>query len=91
MSNTISISDLACVVGGAGTSAQTVNQAVKNYLSDNGNGSWLSQAGALGSKVWHRAQYSGGFINYQAYADSVEAAPGGANYVADMRRLRPSR
>ena len=48
MSNTISISELASVVGGAGTGAQTVNQAVKNYLSDNGNGGWLSQAGALG-------------------------------------------
>jgi len=87
----LSISELASVVGGEGTSAQTVKQAVKNYLSDNGNGGYLSQAGALGSKVWQRALYSGGIINYQSYADSIEAAPGGKNYVADMHRIRPSR
>ena len=95
MSRDLSIHELASVVGGqspaAGTRAKTERDAVKNYLSDNGNGSWFSQAGNLGSKLYHRAQYSFGVINYQPYGDSVAAAPGGRNYLADMERLRPSR
>jgi len=85
----LSIVELASVVGG-GTGAQTPTEAAKNYLFNNGNGSWLQQAGAFGSKVGHRAQYSFGFINYQTYANHTEAAPGGRDYVEDMRRLRPS-
>lgn len=85
----LSLSELANVVGG--TDATTPKQAVKNYLSDNGNGNWFQQAGALGSKAVHRAQYSLGFINYQTYADMTAAAPGGANYIEDMKRIRPAR
>jgi len=95
MSQELSSDELVRVVGAqspaAGSGAKTVREAVTNYLSDNGNGSWFSQAGNLGSKIYHRAQYSFGVINFQPYGDSVAAAPGGRNYLADMERLRPSR
>jgi hypothetical protein len=87
---TISITDLATVVGG-GTGATSELQAVKNYLLDNGNGSWFSQAAGLGSKLAHRAGYSFGFMNYQPYADYTAAAPGGKNYIEDLERLRPGK
>ena len=67
-------------VGGAGTGATSELQAGKNYLL----------AGGLGSKLVHRAQYSLGFMNFQAYSDTIAAAPGGHDYIEDLHRLRPS-
>jgi hypothetical protein len=86
----LSITQLATVVGG-GTGATSELGAVKNYMLDNGNGSWLSQAAGLGSKLGHRAGYSFGFTNLQAYSDYTKAAPGGANYIEDLERLRPAK
>ncbi len=87
----LSIAELAEVAGGLGTQAQTVPQAAKNFLGNNGNGGLLQRAGSLGSKVWHRALYSAGVTRtIEEYGNQTKNAIGGPDYVADIERLRPA-
>jgi len=87
-------SDLASVVGGdaAGTGATSLPQAIGRYFTNNGGGSFLDKAGVFGEKVWSRVKYSAAITpTIGDYSRQIESVPGGADYVADIKRLRPSR
>jgi hypothetical protein len=88
----LSPSALASVFGGdgAGTGATSLPQAIGRYFSNNGGGSVLDQAGVFGQKVWNRVKYSAGITpTIGDYTRQIESVPGGADYIADIKRLRP--
>lgn len=92
MSNNLSEIELEHVTGGAGTGATSLPQAIGHYLMNNGDGSFASQASALGSKVWDRVKYSAAITPTIAeYTRQIESLPGGTDYIADIKRLRPTK
>jgi hypothetical protein len=88
-------SDLATVVGGGdapGTGATSLPQAIGRYFTNNGNGSFADKASVFGEKLWNRVKYSAAITPTIAdYRSQIESVPGGADYLADIKRLRPSR
>jgi len=90
----IPASDLATVVGGdaAGTGATSLPQAIGHYFTNNGTGSFADKASVFGEKLWNRVKYSAAITpTIGDYRRQIESVPGGADYLADIKRLRPSR
>jgi hypothetical protein len=86
----IESNDLLRVIGGAGTGATSLPGAIGHYLTNNGSGSFGSKASVLGEKVWNRVKYSAAITPTIAqYTHQIESVPGGADYIADIKRLRP--
>ena len=88
----IDAGELARVTGGEGTGATSLPGAIGHFLSNNGNGSFASKAGVFGEKIWNRVKYSAAITPTIAkYEGQIGSLPGGADYLADVKRLRPAK
>lgn len=82
----ISLAALAQVCGGAGS----LPAAIGRYFTTNGDGNVLSKTAAVGAKVGRRLEYSLGITrSVDDYANQVRALPGGAQYLDEVKALRP--
>ena len=87
----LSVTELASVVGAAGTGAKTVERAAINYALSNGDGNWFQRAGVFGGKVRERVLFSRGYTSFDRYKNFTQKQPGYADYDADLNRIRPTR